>query len=222
MPITIGEFDEPQAPLRRRSDCRYAGTGGACASPTLTYTNAEATPKTQLVVDDFPVDAFRFTLTTLVGTADYLGLGFNYAGTLMESAFSLVGATNVTGNSIEPTLKLYGNGTGTQSSCGTGCNFNGSGSASMFDYILRIGSNGGGSSNYVASIVFDIAAPGSLATNPFSQLAFRAQSTSNPEGSIKTDLNPQPQPAPVPLPAAGVLLMGGLGGLAMLRRRKKV
>lgn len=29
------------------------------------------------------------------------------------------------------------------------------------------------------------------------------------------------EPAPVPLPAGGVLLLGGLGGLALLRRRKK-
>lgn len=30
-----------------------------------------------------------------------------------------------------------------------------------------------------------------------------------------------PQPAPILLPATGFLLLGGLGGLAMLRRRKK-
>ncbi|WP_306753054.1 VPLPA-CTERM sorting domain-containing protein [Paracoccus actinidiae] len=66
--------------------------------------------------------------------------------------------------------------------------------------------------------MFDVATTAKL--GDLSQFAFRAQSTSNPGGSIKADLEPQ-QPAPVPLPASAVLLMAGMGGLASLRRRKK-
>ena len=69
--------------------------------------------------------------------------------------------------------------------------------------------------------MFDVAFAGDLSSNPFSQFAFRAQSTSNPEGSIKADLNPEPQPAPVPLPAGLPLLGSGLLAIGALRRRKR-
>ena len=195
---------------------------GASAA-TVTYMNADPTPQMQLTVDDVAGGAgkFRFTLTTLVGTADYLGLGFNLSGNsnpLTSALFTLVSATNASDSAINPALQLFGNDTGLQGACGNGCNFNGAGSASMFDYILRIGGNGGNAANYVKTVVFDLTYAGSLAVNPFSQLAIRAQSTSNPGGSIKADLI---EVAAVPLPAAGFLLIGGLGAMAAMRRRKR-
>lgn len=194
------------------------GMATASLAATVTYTNADATPKTQLTVDDAAAaGALRFTLTTLLGTADYLGLGFNYSGLLTQSALSLVSATRLDGTAITPALQLYGDGTSKVSTCGNGCNFNGAGSAQDFDYIVRIGSNGGGLNNYVASVVFDITTMASLAD--LTQFAFRAQSTSNPEGSIKADLIPDT--APIPLPAGITLLGTGLVAMGVMRRKKR-
>lgn len=194
------------------------GFAAASQAATVTFTNAEPTPKAQLSINNsIAPDIFRFSLSTLMGTADYLGLGFNFDGILTQASLSLVSATRLDGTAISPALQLFGNGSTQVSTCGAGCTFNGSGSASAFDYIIRIGSNGGGINNYVSSVVFDVAAIGKL--SDFTQIAFRAQSTSNPEGSIKADL--LPDIAPIPLPASAFLLMAGMGGLAALRRRKK-
>lgn len=187
---------------------------------TVTYTNANPTPQLSLTVDDAASPGkFRFSLSTVMGTADFLGLGFNFAGTsIAQSDITLVSATRQDGTAITPALKLFGDNTGNQGVCGQGCNFNGAGSRSVFDYIVRIGSNGGGQNNYVKSVVFDIAATGSLSTL-FSDFAVRAQSTTNPGGSLKTDLSPN-APAPVPLPAGLPLLGSGLLAIGVLRRRR--
>lgn len=199
------------------------GVATSANAATVSYTNAEDTPKIQLTVDDAASPgAFRFTLTTAFGEADYLGLGFNFAGiSISQSDISFVSASNKSGDAISPALKLYGNNTESQTVCGDNpgdaCNFNGDGSRSVFDYIIRIGEQGSSPAKYVASVVFDIAATGSL--SQFSDFAVRAQSTSNPEGSIKTDLDPN-NPAPIPLPAGLPLLGSGLVAIGVLRRRR--
>lgn len=203
--------------------CAYSV--GEASAATVTYTNAEATPKMELTIDDSGVNSYRFSLSTLVGTADFLALGFNLFGSLnplTSASFSLVSATNASNVAITPSLVLFGNDTGSQATCGTGCNFNGAGSASTFDYILRIGEAGGNAANYVKTVVFDLAYTGSLADNPFSQLALRAQSTSNPGGSIKTDLVPDGGgvTTPVPLPAGLPLLLSGMALAGVVARRK--
>ncbi len=187
----------------------------AAQAATVTFESAEADPKVQLVIDDAAVaGGFRFTLTTTFGVADFLGLGFDYAGTVIAQAnLALVSYTPGTANT--PALTLFGNNTNLQNTCGTGCNFNGAGSdPGPYDYIIRIGQNGGGP-NEVSSAVFDIFVTGSL--SDFSDFGIRAQGTSGPSSSIKFGLPPV---SIVPLPAAGWALLLALGGLGLASRRR--
>lgn len=208
----------------------------AASAATVTYENADVTPKLQLIVDDVVSPGkIRFSLSTTVGTADYLGLGFNFAETgldpsIMQSEITLISATKADGTAMPdgmPELQLFGNNTASQTDCGTGCNFGGAGSAEEFDYIIRIGESGGGGPggvNYVKSVVFDIAiADGrELADGIFAQFAARAQSTTNPGGSIKADLvEVDDEPPAVPLPAGLPLLGSGLLALGIIRRRRR-
>lgn len=201
-----------------------AGFASGATASTMTFTNAETSPSMKMVIDDsVSAGKFRFSLSTTAGTADFLGLAFNFAGTsITQSDISFVSATRSNDTPSTVALKLFGNNTGRQNTCGGGCNFNGAGSATLFDYILRIGENGGGGPggiNYVKSVVFDIATTTSLADSLFSGFAARAQTTSTPGGSIKTNL--VPDVAAVPLPAGLPLLASGLFAAGFFGRRRK-
>ncbi|WP_299818651.1 VPLPA-CTERM sorting domain-containing protein [uncultured Jannaschia sp.] len=194
---------------------------GTASAATMSYTTAETNPQVRLVLDDAAeAGSVRFSLSAAQGFADFLGLGFDFAGSsVMQSMIGLVSFTSTSTKPNVPNVKLFGNNTGSQGTCGNGCNFNGAGGTgdTVFDYIVRIGEQGGGKNN-VASVVFDIAG---VDLADFSNFAVRAQETSNGD-SIKYGLNPDtPAPSPVPLPAAGLGLVTGLGALAALRRRKR-
>ena len=197
------------------------GIASSASALSVTYLGVLPSPKVQLVIDDQSgPNKFSFTLTTTQGYADFLALGFNFSGTpaLTASDFTVTAAANTNGPITPlPPLTLFGDGSTKVGTCGNGCNFNGGGSASLFDYIVRIATQGSAGNDNVQSISFDLLATGTLVDNPFSQLAVRAQNTNLNGNSIKTDLSI----APVPLPAGAPLLLGGLGILALLRRRRK-
>jgi hypothetical protein len=160
----------------------------AANAATVTYINADPTPVMELTVDDNGgSDLWTFSLETTVGMTDYL-------------AFT-----------------LYGDGNAQVSDCEQGCNFNGSGSASLFDYIIKFASQGGSADNYVKTVQFTIALAGAT-WDFFTQFGIRAQSTSNLEQSIKADLTIPPVPQPAGLP----LLLSGLLAAGLLVRRRTV
>jgi len=186
---------------------------------TVTYINADPTPVMQLTVDDNDGSGvFTFSFETTAGTADYLALGFNLGGLpLVEDDIVLVRATNASNYPISPMLTLYGDGSASQSDCEQGCNFNGSGSETLFDYIIKFASQGGNTDNYVKTVQFTITLA-EATLESFTQFGVRAQSTSNDGGSIKADLTP----SPVPLPAGLPLLLSGLLAAGLLVRRRTV
>ena len=92
------------------------GATTAASAATVTYENADVTPKLHLVVDDaISPGKIRFSLSTTVGTADYLGLGFNFAETgldpsIMQSEITLISATKADGTAMPagmPALELF-------------------------------------------------------------------------------------------------------------------
>jgi hypothetical protein len=195
----------------------------AANAATVTYTNADATPVMELTIGtEDGSGVFTFSFKTTVGTADYLALGFDIAGEdanlITQLKIGDATGTNFTNGIITPELVLYGDNSGSQSSCEQGCNFNGSGSETLFDYIIKIGLQGGNGDNYVKTVEFTILGLEELTLDDFSQFSIRAQSTSNPEGSIKTDLTL----TPVPLPAGLPLLLSGLLAVGLLARRRIV
>jgi hypothetical protein len=193
----------------------------AANAATVTYINADPTPVMELTIDDGGGgNVFNFSFETTVGTADYLALGFNFEGSLDGATIELVSAENASDDDIYPLLALYGDGLEQTGDCEQGCNFYGDGSASLFDYIIKIGLQGGNADNYVKKVEFTISftEPSEVTLDDFSQFSIRAQSTSNLENSIKTDLTI----SPVPLPAGLPLLLSGLLAAGWLARRRTV
>ncbi|MGV6850324.1 MAG: VPLPA-CTERM sorting domain-containing protein [Marinibacterium sp.] len=61
----------------------------------------------------------------------------------------------------------------------------------------------------------------SLVSTGIAKITFGTTGEIGRGGIYAQNLNFTPETSPVPIPAAGFLLMGGLGGLAALRRRRK-
>lgn len=148
-----------------------------------------------------------------VNTGDILLIGFG-GPTLTSATFANV-ATN-TGDGITNTCF-------NASSCGGGGGFTGgSFNSYTFGTLVRIGTNGS-ASGLNTSVAFDIDLAGLTAAD-FTTLGLRVQTVgASPDGgggSLKLRNDDPTTVSTVPVPAAGVLLIGALGGLGLLRRRK--
>ncbi len=199
-------------------------------------TTAAAQPKWVVKIDD-QTDASRLFFQVALdpaspSTGDVLGLGFNSSIPGITLA-DIQGFSSPTGDGVTNFLTNTEKcGTGLSGN-GGGCNFNGTGQ--VFDYMLRIGTNGsatGLNNNFSFYINKNV----DLDTTIITAVGIRAQTVgafpNGGRGSTKDyNLTPEcikncggdsaPPPNPVPLPAAGWLLLAALGGTAGLRRFRK-
>lgn len=171
-----------------------------------------------------PFDVFDITLTDITGgvkltlspsagasiTGDTLLIGLEGA-TLGLGNFSNV-STN-TGDGITAVCNNV-------STCGgggggfTGGSFN----SFTFDTVVRIGTNGS-ASGLNTMVMFDMLAAG-LDVGDFSAVGIRIQTVSGAGGTTSLKLINR-TPTTIPLPAAGLLLLGALGGLGMTGWRRR-
>ncbi|MGF1764401.1 hypothetical protein [Aliivibrio kagoshimensis] len=130
-------------------------------------------------IDDSNAGRFSFDISVPVMDADILGIAFAIEGTTYNA--NTINIQNFTAiakdgsQSTSPTGAFYMSSGGNGSSCGAGCNFNGISTPSLFDVILRVGSNGGSNSNWIHTIRFDIDALG-LTLADFTAVGVRSQS----------------------------------------------
>ncbi len=160
--------------------------------------------------------SFSLALTAdSVDTGDILLIGFEGVNL---SAATLDNVVTSTGDAITAVCTNV-------SSCGgggggfTGGIFN----SFTFDTLLRIGTSGS-ASGLNTSISFDALLAG-LTSADFSAIGLRIQTVgTSPDGgggSLKIWNDDPTTPAPVPLPAGGLLLLTGMGGMFVARRRKQ-
>ena len=172
-----------------------------------------------------PYDVFDATLTDIAGGVTFSALldpmtivsGDVYLIGFEGATFALGAITNVNTNTGDAVTAVCNGVTACNGGNGfTGGVFN----TFTFDTIVQIGSSGS-SSGLNTAISFDIAG---VSAADIDILGFRLQTVTGagvdadgkPITSLKI-LNDDPQV--IPLPAAGFLLLGGLGGLAMLRKK---
>ena len=193
-------------------------SAAAAQAATVSFVGTADGTDFSITFDDSVANLINVAVTSSANPneADLIGLAFDWEGDPRPEAddFAWVSSNN---GEIITAICIDAISCGTAGTNGVnGLTFSGTG-ISEFDYIIRMGA--AGTQDYLTCFAFSIASGlGVEAISGF--LGIRAQSTGLAgEGSIKlVEFERVPE---VPQPAAGWLLLGGLGGLAVLRRRKK-
>lgn len=202
-------------------------TGGAASAATISYSGTADGTDFKVVINDETAGQLNFVVTSTANpnSADLFALGFMWEGSpsptpIWDAAGDFFTVSSNTGEAITNVCANCSN-------VGNGANFNGTGL--VFDYIVRMGASGTQNNNYLTDFRFYISSTLSLAEAFGDTFGIRAQSTGDDgNGSIKLvnftldDPGDNNNPPPVvPLPAAGILLLGALGGMGALRMRRK-
>lgn len=197
--------------------CAAVITGGAASAASLTYdswtdTDAPSISPVVTITDEgssvFLVD-IALEAGSLTGSilAMFFDVGANY------------GDMSVTDGSYDPSSITSTSGVVAPSSVGSNENLNGVPAAitDLFDFALEFAMNDAVGTNALSFKLTD--ANDALALSDFNYLGLRVQQV-GPNGEDSDKLVATSTPV-VPLPAAGWLLLGGIGGIAALKRRKK-
>ena len=203
-----------------------ATVGSAASAATITfgsfYSNSSVEPTPSVTVAD--IDGGVSVAVSSSGiTGKLSGLAFEVSDkdvsfgdlTNLSTAIKVQGGN---GSNSGPQFREDDNAMGN-------INFNSSGfdayfsqiGSGTFDFIFELASQ---TTISTTPFTFDI---GGVSTGDFDLVGLRFQSiTGGTVGSSKIVgvPNTPDQPTPVPVPAAGLLLIGGLGGLAALRRSR--
>lgn len=190
-----------------------ASWAGAASATTVEYVGTGQGTTYTIAFDDDTSGQIGVTVTATGSSADMLGLGFDWGGSALDTTLPDTDFVWVSSNTGQGITNVC---TDTLS-CGPGLNFNGAlPQDETFDYIVRMGASGSGG-GLITDFSFYILTDESLDDVLTDSFGIRAQSTE--EGSIK--LVDFTRVAEVPLPAAGFLLLGGLGALGAMKRRRK-
>ena len=213
--------------------CMISGAASAASMLSFTLDNqgGSDSSETDVTIEDITGGVkISFSVNDPVNNADIYGVFFDIDGYSDASG-------KVSGLTVDGVTGTYGNPvTDVAFNTGSigGLNVNGSLNPGEFDVIAKIGSQGS-SSDYWDNFMITVLGTGLDVTDFYGSLfAVRGQSVGQGcdfgvdgcDGSSKqfgmagyaTDPD---DPSPVPLPAAGWMLLAGVGGLTVMRRKRK-
>jgi len=209
-----------------------AVAGSVASAATITFGNyTSSNPGDSLTplvtVSDEVAGGFLVTVTHLAPSNGSLNL---IAFDLGTAVFTSGNVTNVRDNGVAMTLASPcpgGQGPAVGSYCfGTSVPLGGNSNnlnpfdTTPFDVVLAFNNNDG-VGRLGVPLTFQLSnLGGTLTLDSFLSVGLRFQSANNEEGSDKLVGTPVDTPV-IPLPAAGWLLIGGLAGLAAMKRGRK-
>lgn len=197
--------------------CAAVITGGAASAASLTYdswTDTESPSISPVVtITDEGSSIFLVDIALEAGSLTgsiitmFFDVGANY------------GDMSVTDGPYVPSTITSPSGVVDPSSINSNSNLNGVSSTitALFDFALEFNKTDEVGTNALSFKLTD--ANDVLALSDFNYLGLRVQEV-GPNGEASDKLVATSTPV-VPLPAAGWLLLGGIGGMAALKRRKK-
>ena len=212
--------------MNKRTVAAFAGAFALCAGVAHAAVVSTFTPFTgdpaevQVTIEDSG-DGVQISLavdsTNTGNVADIRGFFFDLAGFDAGLDYYFTGSD----------ISGYAYSAGGISNLGGGNNINGGGSPGPLDFGVDIGSPGIGSDDVQSTSFFFGVVGGTVSETAFIGQSGAVRVTSvGPDGGSRSGSSKTTgtfeEMTPVPLPASGLLLLGGFGAIAALRRKEKV